>query len=57
VIGVGFLAIGVVFLYVWRKHQHEPFFIRRREVAPPGFLDKEDTPKAPPPAFAEGGAE
>lgn len=40
VIGVGFLVLGVVLLALWRRHQREPFFMRRREVAPPGLLEE-----------------
>lgn len=40
VIGIGFLAIGVVLLFAWRRHRREPFFMRRREVAPPGLLEE-----------------
>ncbi|HEU4944466.1 MAG TPA: amino acid permease, partial [Solirubrobacterales bacterium] len=56
VIGVGFLAIGVVLLLAWRRHRREPFFLRRREVAPPGLLEEPPptTPAAAPPAYAEG---
>lgn len=39
VIGVGFLVLGMVLLAIWRRHQREPFFQRRREVAPPGLLE------------------
>jgi amino acid transporter len=39
VIGVGFLAIGVVLLFAWRRYRREPFFLRRREIAPAGFLE------------------
>lgn len=39
VIGVGFLAIGAGLLFAWRRHRREPFFGRRREVAPPGLLE------------------
>ncbi len=39
VIGVGFLVLGFLLLLAWRRHQREPFFLRRREVAPPGLLD------------------
>jgi amino acid transporter len=39
VIGVGFLVLGVIFLFAWRRHQREPFFLRRREVAAAGLLD------------------
>ncbi|HEY6730464.1 MAG TPA: APC family permease [Solirubrobacterales bacterium] len=54
VIGVGFLVLGVVLLALWRRHQREPFFLRQREVAPPGLL--EQSPAAalePTPARAE----
>jgi len=52
VIGVGFLLLGVVLLVLWRRHRRQPFFLRRREVAPEGFLDAAaPTPKA---ALAEG---
>jgi hypothetical protein len=56
VIGVGFLLIGIVFLFAWRRHRHEPFFLRRRETAPPGLLEGEPAqpPATNPPAFAEG---
>ena len=46
VIGVGFLALGFLLLLAWRRHQREPFFLRRREVAPPGLL--EGLPVLPP---------
>ena len=36
VIGVGFLVLGLFLLLAWRRHQREPFFLRRREVAPAG---------------------
>lgn len=39
VIGVGFLLLGVVLLFIWRRHQKEPFFKRRREIAEPHLLD------------------
>lgn len=39
IIGVGFLLLGVVLLFLWRYHQKEPFFKRRREVAEPHLLD------------------
>ncbi|HTU14193.1 MAG TPA: APC family permease [Solirubrobacterales bacterium] len=39
IIGVGFLLLGVVLLLLWRRHQKEPFFKRRREVAEPHLLD------------------
>jgi amino acid transporter len=39
VIGVGFLVLGVVLLFAWRRHRREPFFLRRREIAPAGLLD------------------
>jgi amino acid transporter len=42
VIGVGFLVLGFLLLAAWRRHQREPFFLRRREVAPSGLL--EETP-------------
>jgi amino acid transporter len=54
VIGVGFLVLGVVLLALWRRHQREPFFLRRREVAPAGLLEGE-IPEAlkPEPVGAE----
>jgi amino acid transporter len=54
VIGIGFLVIGVVLLFAWRRYKREPFFMRRREVADPRVL--EGTPPEPAPAVA-GGAE
>lgn len=58
VIGVGFLVLGVILLFAWRRHQREPFFLRRREVAPPGLLEQVPSqippPAGRPPAFAEG---
>jgi amino acid transporter len=39
IIGVAFLLLGVVLLFVWRHHQKEPFFKRRRETADPELLD------------------
>lgn len=39
VIGVSFLAIGVVLLFVWCRYKREPFFLRRREIAPAGLLE------------------
>ena len=39
VIGVGFILLGFVLLFAWRRHQREPFFLRRREVADPRVLD------------------
>lgn len=39
IIGVGFLLLGVALLLMWRHHQREPFFRRRREVADPTLLD------------------
>jgi len=41
VIGVGFLVLGFLLLVAWRRHQREPFFLRRREVAPAGLLEGE----------------
>jgi amino acid transporter len=52
VIGVGFLVLGFLLLLAWRRHQREPFFLRRREVAPAGLLDKVAAPP-PKPALAE----
>jgi amino acid transporter len=52
VIGVGFILLGVVLLAAWRRHRKQPFFLRRREVAPPGFL--ENAAIDPKPALAEG---
>ncbi len=52
VIGVGFILLGVVLLAAWRHHRKQPFFMRRREVAPPGFL--ENPAIEPKPALAEG---
>jgi amino acid transporter len=51
VIGIGFLVLGVVLLAAWRRHRREPFFLRRRELAPPGLLD--DLGVAAKPALAE----
>jgi phosphatidylserine synthase len=39
VIGIGFLLLGVVLLFIWRKHRREPFFKRHRETANPAVLD------------------
>jgi amino acid transporter len=39
IIGVGFLLLGVILLVAWRRHQREPFFKRRREVADPSLLE------------------
>jgi amino acid transporter len=44
VIGVGFLVLGVVVLFAWRKYKREPFFIRRRETADPSVLEPEPVP-------------
>lgn len=52
VIGVGFILLGVVLLAAWRRHRKQPFFLRRREVAPAGFLDNPAI--EPKPALAEG---
>jgi len=52
VIGVGFIALGVVLLAAWRHHRRQPFFLRRREVAPDGFLEGATPP--PKTALAEG---
>ncbi|HZO07097.1 MAG TPA: APC family permease [Solirubrobacterales bacterium] len=52
VIGVGFILLGVVLLALWRRHRKQPFFLRRREVAPAGFLDNPAI--EPKPALAEG---
>jgi hypothetical protein len=54
VIGVGFLLIGVVLLFAWRRHRREPFFLRRREVATPGILDRGPDNAKIPVAEAEG---
>jgi len=58
VIGVGFLVLGFVLLLAWRRHQREPFFMRRREVAAPGLLQggAPATP-APEPEPAPAGVE
>jgi amino acid transporter len=40
VIGVGFLVLGMVLLFAWRRHRREPFFLRHREVARPGLLEE-----------------
>jgi amino acid transporter len=53
VIGVGFLVLGMVLLFAWRRHQREPFFMRRREVARPGLLEEEEVRAAPVPAPAD----
>jgi amino acid transporter len=50
VIGVGFLVLGFLLLVAWRRHQREPFFIRRREVAPAGLLEGARVPKLEPAA-------
>lgn len=50
VIGVGFLLLGVALLFAWRRHRREPFFARRREVAPPGLLEGREEAR---PALAE----
>lgn len=52
VIGVGFILLGVVLLALWRRHRKQPFFLRRREVAPDGFLDNPAIEAKP--ALAEG---
>jgi hypothetical protein len=52
VIGVGFLVFGFLLLLAWRRHQREPFFLRRREVAP-GLLEE----RAPPPTLQPASAE
>jgi amino acid transporter len=52
VIGVGFLVLGFLLLLAWRRHQREPFFLRRREVAPAGLLDR-----LPPPTLKPAPAE
>ncbi len=52
VIGVAFILLGFVLLAAWRRHRKQPFFTRRREVAPRGFLD--DPALEPKPALAEG---
>lgn len=52
VIGVGFILLGVILLAAWRRHRRQPFFLRRREVAPEGFL--ENAAIEPKPALAEG---
>ena len=56
VIGVGFLVLGFLLLLLWRRHQREPFFQRRREVAAPGLLQGA-VPAKPPPEPAPAGAE
>jgi amino acid transporter len=53
VIGVGFLVLGVVLLFVWRRYQREPFFLRRREVARPGLLEESPVDVPAEPALAE----
>jgi len=53
VIGVGFLLLGVVLLFAWRRHQREPFFMRRREVAPAGMLEGPASTPALEPAAVE----
>ncbi|HWJ41957.1 MAG TPA: APC family permease [Solirubrobacterales bacterium] len=53
VIGVGFLVLGMVLLAAWRRHQREPFFQRRPEVAPPGLLDSASAHLEPAPARAD----
>ena len=52
VIGVGFLVLGFLLLVAWRRHQREPFFMRRREVAPAGLLEG-GPPRRLEPAAAE----
>jgi amino acid transporter len=53
VIGVGFLVLGVILLFAWRRHRREPFFGRRREVARPGLLEESTTEVPAEPALAE----
>jgi amino acid transporter len=52
VIGVGFILLGFVLLFAWRRHQKEPFFKRHREVADPSVL--EGRAAVPEPAIAGG---
>ena len=47
-IGVGFLVLGCPAPVAWRRHQREPFFMRRREVAPPGLLEEAQPPALEP---------
>ena len=53
VIGVGFLVLGVILLFAWRRYRREPFFGRRREVAPPGLLEESPVEIPAKPALAE----
>jgi amino acid transporter len=53
VIGVGFLVLGVILLFAWRRYQREPFFLRRREVARPGLLEESPIDVPAEPALAE----
>ena len=53
VIGVGFLVLGVILLFTWRRYQREPFFLRRREVARPGLLEESPVDVPAEPALAE----
>ncbi|MCB0863509.1 MAG: APC family permease, partial [Solirubrobacterales bacterium] len=46
IIGVGFLLLGAILLFVWRRHQEEPFFKLRRQTADPGLLDGKLEPAA-----------
>lgn len=45
VIGIGFLALGVVLMLVWRAQGHPEFFGRRREQAAPGALAGRAAPR------------
>ncbi len=40
VIGIGFLLMGPVLMWLWRLGGHPEFFRRRPEVAPEGLLDQ-----------------
>ncbi len=46
VIGIGFLLLGAILLFAWRRHQEEPFFRLRRQIADPGLLSGRAEPAA-----------
>jgi len=46
IIGLGFLLLGAVLLFAWRRHQEEPFFKRHREIADPELLAGKVEPAA-----------
>lgn len=43
-IGIGFLLLGVVAMFFWRRHQRLPFFGRKPEVADPELLSGKAEP-------------